>query len=131
MKRSVKNQIITGISALSIAAIVPIATSLPTFAQTASSTQRSDLELANNKQNNTEEQTSPSALVSEAYQGSFKDQGISGFETLIQEYEENEVTARDVVQAGIDAGKLNTAALEDSGYIEAVETELQGLVQGN
>ena len=130
MKRSTKNQIITGISALSIAAILPLVTGLPVFAQTAS-TQRNNLELANNKQDNTEEQTSPSALVSEAYQGSFKDQGISGFETLIQEYEEKEVTAQDVVQAGIDAGKLDSAALEDSGYIEAVETELQGLVQGN
>ena len=130
MKRSTKNQIITGISALSIAAVLPLVTGLPVFAQ-AASTQRTDLELANNKQDNTEEQTSPSALVSEAYQGSFKDQGISGFGTLIQEYEEKEVTAQNVVQAGIDAGKLDPAALEDSGYIEAVETELQGLVQGN
>jgi hypothetical protein len=126
MKRSTKNQIITGISALSIAAIFPLVTGLPVFAQTATAGDK--LELTSNKQNAREPQTSAFALVEEAYQGSFKDQGVSGFEMLIQEYEEGETTAKDVVQAGIDAGKLSPDTLNNESYLEAVNTQLRGLV---
>ncbi len=129
MKRSTKNQIIAGISALSIAIVLPLVNNSPVFAKTAS-IKESSLELANDKQNMTEEKTSPSALVSQAYQGKFKDRGISGFGTLLQEYQDKEVTAKDLVQAGIDSGKLAPAALENSGYMEAVENELSGLIQG-
>lgn len=130
MKRFTMNQKAAGIALMPIAAILSLTISLPVFAQTAS-TPRSNLELANNKQDSTKEQTTPSALVSEAYNGKFKDQGISDYETLIQEIEEKEVTAKDIVQAGVNSGKLAPATLEDSGYMEAVENGLQGLVQGH
>ena len=123
MKRLTKDRIIAGIGALSITVILPLVTNSPTFAKTAF-IQGSNLELANNKQDTPEKQTSPSALVSESYQGNFKDQGTSGFGALIQEYKDKEVTAKDLVQAGVDAGKLAPTALENSGYMEAVENEL-------
>ena len=128
MKSLTKDRIIAGIGAISIAIILPLITNSPAFAKI-NSIQGSNLELANNKQNMTEEKTSPSALVSEAYRGNFKEQGISGFGTLIQEYQDKEVAAKDVVQAGIDSGKLAPTALENSGYMEAVENELSLLLK--
>jgi hypothetical protein len=68
-------------------------------------------------------------LVSSAYRGDFEDQGIDGYAVLISNYESGQTTAEDLIQAAIDAGELSPMALEDDGYVEAVQLQLDGLVQ--
>lgn len=75
----------------------------------------------------TEKRMSPFALVSAAYRGRFEDWDIPGFANLETEYQAGNVTAQNVVQAGVEAGELSPQAADDEGYINDVEAELNGL----
>jgi hypothetical protein len=66
-----------------------------------------------------------------AYQGAFKEQGIPSAGTLISEFQIGNVTAKDVVQAAIKAKKLPAQVLNDQGYINAVESQLTSMINGN
>ena len=68
-------------------------------------------------------------LVSSAYRGDFEDQGINGYATLISSYEAGELTAEDIINAAIDSGDLSPSALEDSSYVEAVDSQLNALTE--
>ena len=68
-------------------------------------------------------------LVSSAYRGDFEDQGINSYAVLVTNYEEGELTAEDLVNAAVDAGELSPMALEDTSYIEAVDSQLNALTQ--
>lgn len=68
-------------------------------------------------------------LVSSAYRGDFEDQGINSYAVLITNYETGELTAQDLIQAAVESGELSPAAMDDSGYIEAVESQLEALIQ--
>ena len=68
-------------------------------------------------------------LVSSAYRGDFEDQGINGYATLITNYETGDVTAEDIVNAAIESGELSPMALEDSSYVEAVDSQLNVLTE--
>jgi hypothetical protein len=68
-------------------------------------------------------------LVSSAYRGDFEDQGINSYAVLVSNYEDGELTAEDLVNAAVDAGELSPSALEDTSYIEAVDSQLNALTQ--
>lgn len=68
-------------------------------------------------------------LVSSAYRGDFEDQGINGYATLITDYETGNLTAEDVINAAIESGELSPMALEDSSYVEAVDSQLMVLTE--
>lgn len=68
-------------------------------------------------------------LVSSAYRGDFEDQGINSYAVLVTNYESGELTAEDLVNAAVDAGELSPMALEDTSYIEAVDSQLNALTQ--
>ena len=68
-------------------------------------------------------------LVSSAYRGDFEDQGINSYAVLVSNYESGELTAEDLVNAAVDAGELSPMALEDTSYIEAVDSQLNALTQ--
>ena len=68
-------------------------------------------------------------LVSSAYRGDFEDQGINGYATLINSYETGNVTAEDIINAAIESGELSPMALEDSSYVEAVDSQLNVLTE--
>ncbi|MEB3211426.1 MAG: hypothetical protein VKL39_08720 [Leptolyngbyaceae bacterium] len=76
-------------------------------------------------------QTEAFNLVSFAYRGQLEDEGIAGYNQLIQDFRTRDVTAEDVVQAGIDNGYLSPAALEDEQYVNAVFVQLESLTIGN
>lgn len=70
---------------------------------------------------------SPFELVSMANRGMFEEQGIPSFGLLASEVELNSIDAQDLVRAAIARGELPEAALADDNYLNAVETQLEGL----
>lgn len=66
-------------------------------------------------------------MVQGAYQGQFSDQGISGFNGLVNGYERSQIEAEDLVEAAIAKGRLSQDTRQDSGYLNAVSSQLQGL----
>ena len=71
--------------------------------------------------------TTPFNLVSQAYRGSFKEQGIPSYEALIAGYRSGQIRAEDVVQSAVKANRLSEEILNDQGYLYAVEAQLRGL----
>ena len=67
-------------------------------------------------------------LVNAAYRGQLKEYGIPAYAKLDQAYRGGQITAADLIQAGIKANRLSETALEDSNYLHAVELNLTGLV---
>ena len=75
-----------------------------------------------------EKRMSPFALVSAAYRGRYEDWDIPSFATLETEYEAGNVTAENLVQAGIEAGELSPQAADDDDYVSFVDSELNALL---
>ena len=67
-------------------------------------------------------------LVNAAYQGRLKKWGIPAYARLDQAYRGGQITASDLIEAAIEANQLPAIALEDESYINAVDTNLYGLV---
>jgi hypothetical protein len=67
---------------------------------------------------NTTPRLSPNSLVTLAYRGEFRDQGISGT---------GRVRAESLVKVAIEAGRLSPEVLEDERYLNIVDTFLMGL----
>ncbi|WP_375513864.1 hypothetical protein [uncultured Nostoc sp.] len=59
-----------------------------------------------------------------AYQGNLKAQGIPSGSALVSQYQIGSLTALDVVKAAVNAKKLPVQALNDTGYLNAVESQL-------
>ncbi|MHC0063098.1 hypothetical protein ACWATR_09240 [Nostoc sp. UIC 10890] len=59
-----------------------------------------------------------------AYQGNLKAQGILSGSALVSQYQTGKLTALDVVKAAVNAKKLPVQALNDRGYLNAVESQL-------
>ncbi|PSB56349.1 hypothetical protein [Chamaesiphon polymorphus] len=71
----------------------------------------------------------PFVLVSLAYQGQYRSQGIPGFASLISAYRFGTITAKDVVKAAILAKELTPDVLTDRDYLSAVDLQLFALDQ--
>jgi hypothetical protein len=69
----------------------------------------------------------PFNLVHRAYSGHFSEQGVPGFNGLATAYQSGQIEAEDLVQTAIDQGRLSPDALDDAGYINAVDFQLQDL----
>ena len=82
---------------------------------------------SNVTQNQVVNNITPFNLVSLAYQGQFKNQGVSGYHSLLDAVRFGEVDGKDLVKHGIDSGRLSPETINNSGYIQAVELQLQGL----
>ena len=59
-----------------------------------------------------------------AYQGNLKTQGIPSGSALVSQYQIGNLTALDVVKAAVNAKKLPAQALNDRGYLNAVDSQL-------
>jgi hypothetical protein len=69
----------------------------------------------------------PFNLVSLAYQGGLKQQGIPSGGSLIFERQNKNITAEDLVKAAVNANKLPTEILNDQSYISSVRSEFTSL----
>jgi hypothetical protein len=66
----------------------------------------------------------PFNLVSLAYQGEYRMQGIPGFGSFQSATSSKTITAKDLVKAAIDANQLTPEAQTDRGYLNTVEQQL-------
>lgn len=66
----------------------------------------------------------PYDLVSRGYQGYFKPQGIPSASVFQRQARSGRLTAVELIQAGITAGRLTEDALEDFSYVQAVKNVL-------
>lgn len=69
----------------------------------------------------------PFKLVSLAYRGQLE--GLSGYNSLLNDVQFGEISGKDIVQYGIDSGKLSAETINNSGYIEVVDNKLQDLLR--
>jgi hypothetical protein len=73
------------------------------------------------------QQTTPVNLVSLAYRGYFRKQGIPSYGVLIAAYQSGKISAQDLVQVAVEANRVSAEVLSDSGYLNAVEQALKQL----
>lgn len=66
----------------------------------------------------------PFSLVSLAYQGEYRTQGIPGFGSFYSAVSSKNIVAKNLVKAAIDANQLTPDAQTDRGYLNAVEQQL-------
>ena len=78
-------------------------------------------------QNQVQKNITPFNLVSLAYQGKFKTQGVGGYNSLITAILFDEISGKDLVQIGIDTGRLSAETINDSSYIGSVDSQLKKL----
>jgi hypothetical protein len=78
--------------------------------------------IANNPTVNTE--ITPFALVSLAYQGHYRTQGIPGFGSFRNGIYSETITAKDLVKAAIEVKQLAPETQADHVYLNAVELQL-------
>jgi hypothetical protein len=69
----------------------------------------------------------PFALVSLAYQGEYRTQGIPGFTAFQSATSEKTITAKDLIKVAIDANQLTPDAQTDRAYLNAVELQLSAI----
>ncbi len=69
----------------------------------------------------------PFNLVSLAYQGEFKNQGVGGYNSLLTAIRFGEISGKDLVKHGIDTGRLTAETINDTNYINAVDSQLKKL----
>jgi hypothetical protein len=68
----------------------------------------------------------PFELVSHAYQGDYKMQGIGGFGSF-SSFSGRVITAQELVSAAIESHQLSAATQTDRDYLNAVDLQLLGL----
>ncbi|MCC5605274.1 hypothetical protein LC612_00275 [Nostoc sp. CHAB 5834] len=66
-----------------------------------------------------------------AYQGNLKPQGIPSGSALVFQYQTGSLTALDVIKAAVNAKKLPAQALNDTSYLNAVESQLTSFSNTN
>jgi len=78
-----------------------------------------------------ESQATPFQVTSLAYQGRLTDNGIPGYGSLAAGVRSGAIAAEDVIAAAIEAGRVDETALDDRGFVTAVDQQLQILVDNN
>ena len=82
---------------------------------------------SNVTQNQAVNNATPFQLVNLAYRGQLK--GLAGYNSLLNAVKFGNVDGKDVVQYGIDSGRLSPETINNSGYIAVVEEKLQDLLR--
>ncbi len=78
-------------------------------------------------QNQAVKNATPFQLVNLAYRGELK--GLAGYNSLLNAIKFGNIDGKDVVQYGIDSGRLSPETINNSGYIAVVEEKLQDLLR--
>lgn len=72
-------------------------------------------------------QLTPAELVTLANRGYLKKEGIPSYSFLSTQFELGQITAKDVVAAGVKSNRIAATALDDPGYVNAVDLHLRSL----
>lgn len=67
----------------------------------------------------------PFDIVSLAYQGNFRSQGIPGYANLLSAHQSGKITAEKIVQIAVNANLIPQSVLTDKGYLNSVEEQLR------
>jgi hypothetical protein len=102
----------------------PKISQFPSSGQARTQTERLAMNTAAIVNNTANPKITPFALVSLAYQGEYRMQGIPGFGSLHSAYSSKTVTAKDLVKAAIGANQLNPDTQTDRSYLNAVNLQL-------
>lgn len=73
------------------------------------------------------QQISPSELVSLANRGYLEKEGIPSYGLLSNQLQLGQVTAKDIVEAGIKSNRLAATTIDDQGYINAVDFQIRSI----
>ena len=112
----IKRLMIAGLSALSLTAIAT-----PSFAG----------EIVALKNNSAViREVSPVNLVDLGYQGYFQEQGIPSGSSFVIRANSGRISAKDLVRSAIEKGRLSPEKLNDLGYLNIVQSELNTINQG-
>ena len=122
-----KRLLTTALSTLSLMVIA-----YPSFAQEVAMAKQhsTKIEKVSQKQvvlrdsSNTMNQTNSVNLVGIAYQGFLRGQGIPSGGKFISQVQSGKITAKLLIQSGIDNGRLSPETIRDQSYLSAVETAL-------
>lgn len=82
---------------------------------------------SNVTQNQIVKNTTPFQLVNFAYRGQLK--GLAGYNSLLNSLKFGNIDGKDVVQHGIDSGRLSSETINNSAYVAVVEQKLQDLLK--
>ncbi len=69
----------------------------------------------------------PFDLVTGAYQGRFENEGIPSNAVFLAKIRSNRISAEDLVQSAINAGRLSENTLYDQSYLSSVEAIMSNL----
>ena len=117
----------TALSALSLVAIISPSFAVE-FKPNNSKIDHLNHQLVAVKSNsNTTRQTTPVNLVQIGYQGFLEGQGIPSGGAFLNAVRRGDITAKILVQSGVDNGRLSAQILNDQGYLNAVETFLDSI----
>ena len=72
-------------------------------------------------------ETSPFSLVYLAYRGYFAERGIPSYQALVSAYSLGKISAEELVQTGVETGRVSPNTVDDQGYISAVDSRLRTL----
>lgn len=72
----------------------------------------------------------PFNLVFLAYQGFFESEGIPKFNQLINQYQEGQLEAEDLVRVAISMRRLTPETLSNRSYLSAVAQQLDSISRG-
>ncbi len=111
-----KSLIISGLSVLAVTTAA-----IPSFAN--------ELVAMKNRSSVIQEIT-PVNLVQLGYQGYFKNQGIPSGGRFTAEANSGDIDAKTLVKSAIAIGRLSPDTINDQGYLNIVEIQLQGLDKG-
>ncbi len=111
-----KRLIIAGLSVLSLTAIAT-----PSFA--------GEFVALKNNSGITRE-LSPVNLVDLGYQGYFQEQGIPSAGSFVIKANSGQISAQDLVRSAVEKGRLSPEKLNDLGYLNIVQSELNSVDQG-
>lgn len=101
--------------------------SLNTPASHAQAPSRNPVDSPNPDAPSADNKLTPFNLVTLAYQGYFKDQGIPSGDAFLNAYQGKTITAEALVKTAIATQRLSPDVLNDAEYIAAVENQLEGL----
>jgi hypothetical protein len=75
--------------------------------------------------------TTPVNLVNLARNGYFQEQGIPSHSSLKRKISMGEIKGEKLVQAAIEANKIDAELLNDNSYVKSVGQQLDFLIQGD
>ena len=109
-----KRLVISTLSALAFSSLVT-----PAFA--------SEIAAAKSKTASKIKEITPFNLVLSSYQGRFTNQGIPAYHAFLSAIRLNKIEAEDLVQSAINAGRLSEDTLNDTEYLNSVDSLLDNL----